>query len=242
MPRLRPRLAVASIALATLAACGGFSRYPLSAVAPPTIRVELGAARESAALVIEGAWDCRSEAGRAYASSGQGLVAQVDATESGIAVRGTPTGSTTLRFRTADTFQLSVGNARQGYRGDLLVRQEGLKLRFVDEVDLETYVAGVIVHEIGGGQAPSAYRAQSVVARSYAYAKWRAAPDAPTHLVDDTRAQVYRGVLVPANAGVTMAQLERFTAETRGVVLTWRSETFPTYYCSTCGGHTTRST
>src|SRR5439155_901566 len=83
--------------------------------------------------------------------------------------------------------------------------------------------------EMGISSAAPAYEAQAVVARTYGYAKVRAAPDAPFHVYDDTHSQVYRGVTLPKDTGISLQQLETWTAETRGVVLTWRGEPFPAY-------------
>ena len=60
-------------------------------------------------------------------------------------------------------------------------------------------------------------------------------------MYDSQQSQVYRGVSLPKNAVTTIAELSQRTAETRGVILTWHSEPFPTYYFSTCGGHTTEA-
>ena len=221
--------------------CGGRDRIPLSGVLPPTIRVQLGDPRESAVLAVADGWDALSIGGREWHDRGTTIETPILAGASGIVFHGAATGSTLLRIHPTNAFTLTVGPARIAYRGDLLVRQQGGRLQFVGELDLETYVAGVIVNEIGGGAAAGAYRAQAVVARSYAYARWRAQPEAPFHLYDDQNSQVYRGITVATNAGVTFSDLEKRTTETRGVILTWKSEPFPTYYFSTCGGHTTEA-
>jgi stage II sporulation protein D len=234
--RVPPVFAAAS--LLAVAGCGDGSRPSLSAVYPPTIRVQLGEPRESASLVVADAWDVSSEAGTSFEAKGRGLVTALAAGPGGIVFRGVPTGASAIRLRTSDTFSLGTGPARCEYRGDLLVRQEGARLRLVDEVDLEAYVAGVVVNEMGNAQAPAAYRTQAVVARCYAYVRWRADPAAAVHVHDGTRSQVYRGVTLPAEAGIAWDDVLRCVAATRGVVLTWRSEPFPTYYHSTCGGHT----
>ena len=240
--RLRPSLCLAASALATTSfvACGGGREaVPLSGVAPPTLRVQLGDLRESAALTIADEWEALGTGTRSFSGRGTNLATAVEASPQGIVFRGSATGATVLRLKPTGAFTLSVGAARQAYRGDLIVRQLGGRLQFANEVDLETYVAGVIVNEIGAAAAPSSLRAQSVCARTYGWLRRQAAPDAPTHVFDDERSQVYRGLTVPAGSPVTFSDLEKRTGETRGVVLTWHSEPFPAYYFSTCGGHTT---
>lgn len=223
------------------AGCGDGEPISLSNIAPPTIRVLLGEEREQATLGIADDWKAWSEDKRPYLDSGSNLVTTVSAGPDGIVLRGIATGSSALRIRPASAFTLDAVGARTAYRGELIVRRKGAKLQFINELDLETYVAGVIVNEIGDGQAPSAYRAQAVVARSYANSRVRENPGAPFHVYDSERSQVYRGVSLPRNGVTTIPELMQRTAETRGVILTWHSEPFPTYYFSTCGGHTTQA-
>lgn len=223
---------------ALLSACGG-DRIPLSSMAPPLIRVLLGAPREAATIGVADAWEVVSVEGGAYANRGTNLLATVAAGPRGIQFAGAATGASVLRLRPTGAFTVEMNGARLAYRGDLLLRLSGARLQLVNELDLERYVSGVIGNEIGFDQAPAALKTQAVAARTYAYSRYRAAPDAPYHVTDDTASQVYKGVSIPSWAGVTLPQLEVWTAESRGVVLTWGGKPFPTYYSSTCGGHTT---
>jgi len=216
--RLRP--AAFAMLATTLVACGG-DRISLSSVSPPLIRVLLGASGDGATIGIADAWEATSTAGRAFESRGTNLQATVVAGPQGIVLGGTATGATAIRIRPVGAFTLELGGERRAYRGDLIVRLAGSRMHLVNEIDLERYVAGVIGHEMGFGEAPAALKAQAVTARTYGYFRVRTAPDAPHHLTDDTMSQVYKGVTVPAASPVTFAQLERYTAETRGVVLTW---------------------
>ncbi len=240
----RPLLRIAPLlALLPLVAtgCGDGERISLSNIAPPTIRVLLGEEREQASLGIADNWDAFSEDKHPFADRGSNLVTTVSAGSDGIVLRGVATGSSAIRIRPGSAFTIDAVGSRAAYRGELIVRKKGAKLQFINELDLETYVAGVIVNEIGDGQAPSAYRAQAVVARSYGYSRIRENPAAPFHVYDSERSQVYRGVSLPKAGVSTVPELAQRTAETRGVILTWHSESFPTYYFSTCGGHTTQA-
>lgn len=227
----------------SLASCGDGEPISLSSIAPPTIRVLLGEDRETAALSIADSWEAFSEDKTPYADRGSNLVTTVTAGPTGVVLRGVATGSNQIRIRihAGSAFTLDAVGARTAYRGDLLVRKKGARLQFINELDLETYVCGVIVNEIGDGQSPSAYRAQAVVARTYALTRVRERPNAAFHVRDSQQDQVYRGVSLPRNAVTTVDELAQHTAQTRGVILTWHSEPFPTYYFSTCGGHTTEA-
>ncbi len=57
-----------------LSACGG-DRIPLSSMAPPVIRVLLGAPREAATIGVADAWEIVSVEGGSYANRGTNLLA-----------------------------------------------------------------------------------------------------------------------------------------------------------------------
>lgn len=119
--------------------------------------------------------------------------------------------------------------------------QEGNQLLLVNEVDLETYVAGVIPNECACEAPHATHRAQAVASRTYAYVALVApgAQDLPFHLRDNQSSQVYRGLTVAPAFGATAADMRQRTAETRGVIVTWQNRPLTTYFASTCGGHTT---
>jgi stage II sporulation protein D len=162
--------------------------------------------------------------------------APVAAGDEGISIGGQDTQAGALRVRTERDFE--VEGVR--YAGDLLLRLEEGKVRFVNEVDLETYVAGVIGNEMAKQAPGAAYRAQAVAARTYGWIRL-AEPGAdarPWHVTDDQASQVYSGQ-VPRYPEVVYWEMVEHARNTAGVVLTWESRAFPAYYSSTCGGHTT---
>lgn len=102
----------------------------------------------------------------------------------------------------------------------------------VNWVPLETYLRGVVPHEIGS-QAPfAAVQAQAILARSYALAsRHRFAAD-NYELCATTQCQVYRGL------EGTGANTDRAIASTRGLVLTHAGKIIDALYSSTTGGIT----
>ncbi len=237
---LRRSLVVA--VLVSACACGRTREGALAAEGPrpPTIRVLLGAPHDSAAVVASGEWTATAVSGSSFAETGRDLSAGLVPSAAGIVFRGTASGASVLRISAPAGFTVAdEAGKRLSYRGDLLVRVEAGRLVLVNETDMETYVAGVIVNEIGPLAVPASFRAQAVAARTWAYVQWKEKPEATWHVTDSDKSQVYRGVSLPTPSPVTVADLDRFVSETRGVVLTWHSEPFPAYYASTCGGHTT---
>jgi stage II sporulation protein D len=240
----RPAVALGAFVALALSACG--DRYPLPALAnteAPTIRVRLGAPRDRAALRISSqGWDLTSTEGRVFAARDvRDVTTSLAAGREGIVCFGRETGATGLRLRTARSFVLDD----VVYPGTLNVHLERGKLVFVNEVDLERYVAGVIANELAPGATAATYRAQAVTARTYGWQRLAepVVASGQYHVFDGQSSQVYRGLTIPPVllGEVTADDMQRRVAETRGVILTWEGRPFTTYYASTCGGHTTEA-
>jgi stage II sporulation protein D len=116
------------------------------------------------------------------------------------------------------------------YRGAIELRTEGAGVTAINELDIDSYVRGVVAGEMPSSWPLEALKAQAVAARTYALATRKT-----TGLFDqypDTRSQVYRGITgesVRSDAAV---------AETAGRILTYAGVPAVTYYFSTSGGHT----
>ena len=224
------------LACLVLPACGdGYEVPALAAIQPPSVRVLLGRKRDAGRLRIA-AQSWAIAGGASYARRGEGAIdIRVEPGASGIRLGGEDTHAKDLRVHVAREFELDGTR----YAGDLLLHQRDGRVRFVNEVDMETYVAGVIPNEMAPGAAPAAYHAQSVAARTYAWIRVSAAnrDDKLFDVYDDQGSQVYTGL--DPRYDVPYAAVRKYTAATVGVVLTWQNKPFPAYYSSTCGGHTT---
>ena len=102
----------------------------------------------------------------------------------------------------------------------------------VDTLPIETYLRGVVPHEIGAGAPPAAIEAQAVLARTYALRNLRRFAIDDYQLCASTQCQVYWG-LTGTDAGV-----DRAIANTQGQVLTYQNELADALYSSTTGGVT----
>jgi SpoIID/LytB domain protein len=102
----------------------------------------------------------------------------------------------------------------------------------VNQVPLETYLRGVVPHEIGQEAPESAARAQTIIARTYALRNLRRFQADDYELCADTHCQVYYGLTG------TNPRADRAIAETRGLVLTYQNELVDALYSSTTGGVT----
>jgi len=102
----------------------------------------------------------------------------------------------------------------------------------VNQVPIETYLRGVVPHEIGLGAPPATIAAQAILARTYALRNLRRFAIDDYQLCADTQCQVYRGL------GGAAAITDEAIAATRGLVLTYEGELIDALYSSTSGGVT----
>jgi stage II sporulation protein D len=152
-------------------------------------------------------------------------------TSSGRRVAGVGNGA---QFRGPGALRLmgpALNSVNDGlYRGAIEIRTEGAGVTAINELDIDTYVRGVVAGEMPSSWPLEALKAQAVAARTYALATRKT-----SGLFDqypDTRSQVYRGVTgesVRSDAAV---------AQTAGSVLGYGGVPAVTYYFSTSGGHT----
>jgi SpoIID/LytB domain protein len=100
----------------------------------------------------------------------------------------------------------------------------------VNEVPLETYLRGVVPHEIGPGAPQTAIEAQAILARTYALKNTHRFSVDNYQLCADTHCQVYRGLTG------TLAQTDNAITKTSGQVLTYNGQLVDAVYSSTNGG------
>ncbi len=102
----------------------------------------------------------------------------------------------------------------------------------VNTVPLETYIRGVLPHEIGINAPMAAMEAQAIIARTYALRNVRRFAVDNYQLCADTHCQVYQGL-----SGVAK-NTDQAIAATRGQILTYNNKIVDALYSSTTGGVT----
>ena len=141
-----------------------------------------------------------------------------------------------------DTARLEIDSIRRSYgtpvyAGRIEIVKESGGLLLINEVDLETYLYGVVPSEMPASYELEALKAQAVCARSYAYRQILLNGYAAygAHVDDSVSYQVYNNL--PTDEKVMQA-----VNETAGKVLKFGDEVAVTYYFSTSCGYTTNET
>jgi stage II sporulation protein D len=116
------------------------------------------------------------------------------------------------------------------YRGAIELRTDGTGITAINELDLDSYIRGVVAGEMPSSWPLEALKVQAVAARTYALAT--RAGEGLFDQYPDTRSQVYRGV---TGESVRSDAAVRATA---GRILTYGGQPAVTFYFSTSGGHT----
>jgi stage II sporulation protein D len=122
------------------------------------------------------------------------------------------------------------------FSGTLRIFQKNGKLTVINDLPLETYIAGIINSEISSSWPSEAIKAQAVAARTYAMNQIektrRAHPDSQYDIESTMMDQVYAG------AHREDPRSQDLAGATRGQVLTRYGAVFPAFYHSCCGGRT----
>ncbi len=196
-------------------------------VQPDHIRVLIGGAGQTKVTISsEGRFTLKSSEAEKAFSNGEQAVMTADLSwfDSGI-VEAAPTGDNPLSVTFSD------GTKRQ-YFGtvELERRQDGISV--INELPLETYLRGVVPHEMPVDFGETALQAQAITARSYAYNQFYANSYCGygAHLADTVAGQVYLGA---DTAELSDAAIKA----TEGKCLTAGNEVVTTYFYSTSCGY-----
>ncbi len=199
---------------------------------PPTVRVAVVRDTKELTLAVEGAFDISVTPGSKKLYHGSRLVScKVTAADNGFKIQQTVYQASALRISTRKKAAIFV-NCRP-YRGDIVIlRSADGTLSAINVLDVESYLKGVLVHEISPKWPIDAIKAQAIAARTYALYQKEICVHKPYDLVADTSSQVYGGFSSEKN------KTNRAVNFTFGEVLLYRGKVFPAFFHATCGGMT----
>ena len=118
------------------------------------------------------------------------------------------------------------------YIGNMRIYISSGYLVFINELNIDDYLCGVVPYEMSNGQALESLKVQAVCARSYAYNLVIKKPTADWHVNDTTSTQVYKGYKEAYTKCIAAVD------QTAYQVLTYNGSYISTYYSSSNGGLT----
>lgn len=204
--------------------------------AEPVARVLVFSTSGTATVATTGPFNVTS-GGTTLLSSQQGGTATVSRNGGSVQIRADATGETGAAQGDIVIAPVSAAVSVGGvwYAGAIEVHLNATGgLDLINVVGLETYLLGVVPHEIGnpGADAYAAVESQAIAARTYALSRIRMNRDQPYDLEAGVADQVYRGREKESRLAASAIR------ETRGMVLEYKGGLCETYYSATCGGHT----
>ncbi len=138
-----------------------------------------------------------------------------------------------LKIMTEKSIVIHRNNKDYAYRGMVdFIRRSPETMLVVNSINLESYVRGVLYHEITDRWPMEAMKAQAVAVRSYALYQMQNNKNQPFDVKNNTYSQVYGGKSAEhyrTNLAVKRTQYQ---------YLMFEGKILPTYYHSVCGGHT----
>ncbi len=128
-----------------------------------------------------------------------------------------------------------VSVKRKWYRGSLLIIARDNQVTVINDVDIESYIMGVVPAEMPSRWNVEAHKAQAIAARSYAIANRGKRSSRGYDLKDTPEDQAYGG------ASAETSRTNYAVKETSGIVITYNQHIIPAYYHASSGGKTTNS-
>ena len=128
-----------------------------------------------------------------------------------------------------------VNAKRKWYRGFLIIQNRNNKLTVINDVDLESYIKGVVPAEMPSSWEAEALKAQAIAARSYALANLGKRASMGFDLKDTPEDQAYGG------ASAETVKTNNAVDETSNLVLTYNYKVVSAYYSASAGGQSINS-
>ena len=125
-----------------------------------------------------------------------------------------------------------VFSKKSWYRGEFVLHNTSSGITLINDVDIESYLQGVVPCEMPSGWNSEALKAQAIAARSYALANLGKRGSLGYDLKDNQEDQVYGG------ASSETQKTNKLVADTKGQVLIYGNKVIPAYYHASSGGQT----
>ncbi len=199
--------------------------------ASQTLRVAVSDGEKTITLKVAGPYEIRTLHTGELLKEGDHLEEVLTPTLEGLLLGGDSFNLYGIRVIPKREASLALDGRR--FRGIVdILRQSNMTLLVVNHLDIEKYLYGVLPHEIPDHWPDQMLEIQAILARSYALFKKMEHRKEEYDVVSSVLSQRYGG------REEEIERARRAVDRTAGQVLTTQGTLFPTFYHSTCGGHT----
>jgi stage II sporulation protein D len=138
------------------------------------------------------------------------------------------------------SFIVAYGDEKERiYDGSLQMKLAGEHLEFINEVDLDSYVAGVVESEVGGLNGNiEFFKVKTLVVRTYAIKHFYRFTELGYNLTDDVRSQVYHSKAINRRSSIIKEAVEKTSHMV--IVDSKNRIIFPAFHANS-GGQTSNS-
>ena len=125
----------------------------------------------------------------------------------------------------------------RNYEELIIITVDINRIRLINEIDKELYIAGVIEAESGQGHTAEFYKAKAIICRTYLYGNTNRHQAEGFHLCDEVHCQAYKGQRQNLNPILSAVRA------TQDIIITHPADSTPilAVYHSNCGGETESS-
>ena len=195
------------------------------------VRVAIIDDKDSIALSLKGRYEISGYNPGRILMNGPFLSAGVSATKDGLVVGNREIKAPAISIKVARDGNICVDGRR--FRGGIdIIKKDNGKLMVINHLPLDDYLYGVLYHEVSHRWPMEVLKAQAIAARTFALYQARQNKTQAYDLRSDIYSQVYGGRT--SEKWSTTTAVDR----TKGEILTYKGDIFPTYYHATCGGYT----
>jgi stage II sporulation protein D len=197
----------------------------------PIMRVLVLDNRDSISLAARGTYRVYSLPSEKLLTGGYVLHTKVRASEQGIMFGLRELKFSKIRVTVPENGLIYLDG--RSFRGVVdIIKKDNMKLAAINRIALEEYLYGVLYNEVSHRWPIEAIKAQGITARTFALYQARQNKLQDYDMTNDIYSQVYNGATSERWSTTRAVKL------TRGEVLTYKGDIFPTYYHATCGGKT----
>ncbi|MDD5432783.1 MAG: SpoIID/LytB domain-containing protein [Candidatus Omnitrophica bacterium] len=198
---------------------------------PNPVRVAIAQDISALRIKIEGFYEVINPKTNKVLYRGRHLNSTATVYKGGILLANVRPKSDRLFIRTYDPDEIIINGRR--FRGDIeLIKAPDAHLLAINHIGLESYVKGILFHEVSHYWPVEVLKTQAIVCRSYALYQCQENKNKDFDVTNDTYSQVY--------GGLTSERLRTSKAvdETKGMVLFFNGKILPAFFHATCGGFT----
>ncbi len=198
----------------------------------PKVRVLVAENKKTMSVTVSGAYQIRLLPSLQVAKKGEGLKAvPLIFAPGGVKLGGEGWVCQGVAIEPAEDRDLYLDHSR--FRGSVRVLKDKSGFFYaINTVDIESYLYGVLHHEVASWWPMEALKAQAIASRTYALYQAAMSRAGEYDLKSGTGSQVYGG------STTERYRTKKAVDETAGEVLTWEGKIFPAYFHATCAGVT----